>query len=141
MDSSASLYASSIQNHHLCLLVKQLPVSNEPENHRNRLPDAGHGAQGKPRVNLGQTSSVSQAIRRAPSICPSDSDSHFLWLRPTDLAKTETPTLGSSPHPFPPSPGGGGGWGGTLGISGWGCAAGSLEPLTVYPKMSWLKCS
>ena len=25
---------------------------------------------------------------------------------------------------------GGGGWGGTLGISGWGCAAGTLEPLT-----------
>ena len=23
-----------------------------------------------------------------------------------------------------------GGWGGTLGISGWGCAAGTLEPLT-----------
>ena len=25
---------------------------------------------------------------------------------------------------------GGGGWGGTLGISRWGCAAGTLEPLT-----------
>ena len=28
------------------------------------------------------------------------------------------------------SPGGWGGRGGTLGISGWGCAAGTLEPLT-----------
>lgn len=27
VESSASLYASSIQGHHLCLLVKQLPVS------------------------------------------------------------------------------------------------------------------
>lgn len=52
VDSSASLYASSIQSHHLCLLVKQLPVSNEPENRRNRLPDAGHGAQGKLRANF-----------------------------------------------------------------------------------------
>ena len=41
-----------------------------------------------------------------------------------------------------PNPGGGGG--GTLGISGWGCAAGTLEPLThtrassakfCYPKL------
>ena len=27
-------------------------------------------------------------------------------------------------------PGAGVGWGGTLGISSWGCAAGTLEPLT-----------
>ena len=27
-------------------------------------------------------------------------------------------------------------WGGTLGISGWGCAAGTLEPLT-FPRASW----
>lgn len=52
VDSSASLYASSIQSHHLCLLVKQLPVSNEPENHRNGLPDAGQGAQGEPWANF-----------------------------------------------------------------------------------------
>lgn len=52
VDSSASLYASSIQSHHLCLLVKQLPVSNEPESRRNRLPDTGHGAQGKLRANF-----------------------------------------------------------------------------------------
>ena len=41
------------------------------------------------RINLGQTSSVSQAIRRTPSICPSDSDSYFLWLRRSYLAKTD----------------------------------------------------
>ena len=52
----------------------------------------------------------------------------LLKVQTTILFEIQTGNIHIPQRGPPLSPGGGGG--GTLGISGWGCAAGTLEPLT-----------